>query len=234
MNIESDDSNFEQAIEGYFHSVRKTITLGENDYICTSEDAALKLDNKRLDQYERMILQIIIAGSSTGLNPRLYEKMKHEVELIAQSVRIINGAQTLNVRSWANLVMPEFTILDPHLLKGVQEAKELISNGQPITVETLFAMDRSRQTALQISQEILGQGAVFKTATGRCERKGIAISFGPDSTFTSLTDRGKQLVYGTYAKVIENNSILSGPQGLLQKRYFVAGMISEINTMAKK
>ena len=181
-----------------------------------------------------MILQIIIAGSSTGLNPRLYEKMKHEVELIAQSVRIINGAQTLNVRSWANLVMPEFTILDPHLLKGVQEAKELISNGQPITVETLFAMDRSRQTALQISQEILGQGAVFKTATGRCERKGIAISFGPDSTFTSLTDRGKQLVYGTYAKVIENNSILSGPQGLLQKRYFVAGMISEINTMAKK
>jgi hypothetical protein len=235
MDPEFNEEKLTQEIDRYFKSVRKKMRLNETqtDFICESEEGP-SLDTKRLLEYEKMILQTLIAGFSSGYDGRLPEKMKHVMDLIAQGVRIVDGKQILNIGSWKNLQLPEFLLLDHNLLKDVQRAKELLQSGQPIEAETLFASRESQEKALQINENILRGTNVLQSAVGVCRKKGIGVTLDASQTRTSLSNIGNQAVYQSYAGIILRNSTLSGKRGLIENRYFVGGMIRDINASAKK
>lgn len=236
MGAEFDEAKLTQEIDRYFKSVRKKVRLNElqTDFICESEDGHT-LDRKRLLEFEKMILQTMIAGSSAGYDGRLYEKMRGVTELIAQGVRIVDGKEILNIESWKNLQMPEGLLLDKKLLHDVQRAKELLQSGQPIEAETLFASRESQEKAVEISQLLLRGTNPLQTAVDRCKEKGIDITVdGGQQTRTQLSHPGNQMAYNTYAGIILRNSTLSGQRSLIENRYFVGGMIRDINGTAKK
>lgn len=177
MDPEFNEEKLTQEIDRYFKSVRKKMRLneGQTNFICESEDGP-KLDSKRLLEYEKMILQTMIAGSSAGYDERLYEKMRGVTELIAQGVRVVDGKEILNIGSWKNLYLPEMLLLDPKLLSDVQRTKELLQSGQPIEAETLFASHESQEKAMEISQLLLSGTNPLQTAVDRCKVKGIDIT----------------------------------------------------------
>lgn len=236
MNTELSVEQLTQEINKYFKSVRKTVRLNDSqtDFTCESEDGPI-LDSKRLLEYEKIILQTMIAGSSAGYDERLYEKMRGVTELIAQGVRVVDGKEILNIGSWQNLQLSEMLLLDPKLLSDVQRTKELLQSGQPIEVETLFASRESQEKAMEISQLLLRGINPLQTAVDKCKEKGIDITVdGGQQTRTQLSHLGNQMAYNTYAGIILRNSTLSGQKGLIENRYFVGGMIRDINASARK
>lgn len=151
-----EDSQSQEPYEINFRECRKRLKLNayETDFESATGD---QLDNRRLQEYQREVLSVFIAGSTLGAKPRLYEKYGQLAELMATYIRVIpEEGEPIEMAGWDFLRQPEWA-LNQQRAQEQKTVAALVAAGE-CTAETLFVSQAMAQEAVAFTAKLAAEG----------------------------------------------------------------------------